>query len=120
MQQQRRREDQQSRPPSLQRQRQQILPFPPENADDQKRDEIAVTRIFRGTGAVVSFVQPAEQRRRVDVTEDGIAPELEQQEPRRQQREEKKLVRQAPPALDGVRPPVRRRCFGLVTVHLCV
>ena len=88
------------RPPDFQRQREQCLPLPPEQADDQKRDEIAVGIIVgRTAGTSIGFMHPQKQRRRVDVTQNGIAQKLKQRQPRRQQQKEKALVRQPPPAV---------------------
>src|SRR5208282_2994317 len=109
VQRQRRQQNQQARPPEFQRLRQQLPPLPPKKPDDQKRDEIAVAAIVLFAANGVGIIKPREKRRRMDIAQDGIAPKLEQQQPGRQQREEKSLVRQPMPAFNRVRPPVYRR-----------
>src|ERR1017187_8886181 len=120
MQQQRTHEQQQPRPPQIQRQREQFPTLPPENADDQKRDQVAVSVVVLLAADVVEIEKPFEQRRRMDVAQNRVPPKLEQHRPGRQQREEKRLVRQPLPAFQRIRPPIRWRWFSLIFSHACV
>ena len=77
------------RPPHLQRQREQGFPLPPKQAEDQKRNQRTMAVIRGRAGGLIGIFQPSEQRRRMDVAQSGIAEELKQHQPRRQQAEEK-------------------------------
>ena len=56
----------------------------------------------------------------MEVTKNGIAQKLKQRQPGNQQQEKETLVRQAPPAINSIRPPVVWRFTYGSTVRLHV
>ena len=111
MQKQREANKQQAGQPRLHFQADECLSFPPQKAQNQKRNEISVLVVRRG---FVTEKHPLKKRVRLDISESRVPQKFEQQNPTDQKRDKHPFIGNALPKYWNFAPQLFQKCRTVV------